>query len=124
MRLYTYALLLVGNVDVARGILSAINSSAPGHALIQLRRVGLEVRHHEHQKADALFIDLISNAQSNEARAFYSWRYARFLAHVCGNVDKAVGVLQSAVEKEPVSFSVLSCQFLYLITILNSSCGT
>lgn len=71
------------------------------------------MRHHHYHTAESLFTSFISEAQSNEARAFYAWRYARFLARVCGNVDQAVQVLKDAIEKEPVS-KLAGYQFILL----------
>lgn len=90
--------------------------SAPGYVLVQLRQVGLEVRLKEYERADSLFSLLVSGAENNESRAFYSWRYARFLAKVLGDLDKAIGVMKAAVKNEPVSVAILF--LLHLIECL------
>lgn len=49
---------------------------------MRLRRVGLEVRQQCYDRAESLYQESISSAQTTEARNFYTWRYARFAAKV------------------------------------------
>ncbi len=69
-------------MDTARGILRNIDSVVPGLVFIRLWRIALEVRDKSYDRADALYLESVSGAQSNEARNFYAGRYARFAARV------------------------------------------
>ena len=91
-----------GNVSGARGILKTFDTKVPGHALVKLRRIGLEVRHRNLQLAEALLAESVADAKSPEARGFYSWRYARFAAKVLGDVDKASEVMVLAISQDKV----------------------
>lgn len=71
-----------GNIEKARGILKGIDSVLPGLVLVRLRQIGLEVRDHKYEAAEVLYQQSVANAESTEARNFYSWRYARFAAKV------------------------------------------
>ena len=92
----------LGNVSGARGILKTFDSKVPGHALVKLRRIGLEVRHRNLQLAEALLDESVADAKTQEAKGFYSWRYARFAAKVLGDVDKASKVMVSAISQDKV----------------------
>ena len=73
-----------GNVDLARTILSNIDTVVPKLIPVKLRRIGLEIRTGNYARADNLYQESLQATMALEMRNFYAWRYARFTEKVRG----------------------------------------
>jgi len=85
---------------------------------VRLRQIGLEVRDHKYEAAEVLYQQSVANAESTEARNFYSWRYARFAAKLLGDSGKAMRVVREAIGRDPLNPTL----YLRLLDIATSGC--
>uniref|UniRef100_A0A3P8XRM3 Uncharacterized protein n=2 Tax=Esox lucius TaxID=8010 RepID=A0A3P8XRM3_ESOLU len=91
-----------GDLNEARRVLEALETSVPGLAMVRLRRAGLERRAGRLDESEALLRDAVAQAKETpHLHAFYSIKLARLLLKLCKNPSKARGVLQEALEISP-----------------------
>ena len=82
-----FVYLSLGSTEKAREILKNIDSVAPGYVSVRQARVGLEFRQRRFIQVEALYHGFLDDSTlTNEARNFYSWRYAKFAARVCESI--------------------------------------
>ncbi|XP_015584819.1 pre-mRNA-processing factor 39 isoform X2 [Cephus cinctus] len=89
-----------GNFEKAAAILENIDNALPNMLQIAYRRVNLERRRGDLEKACTLYESYISNSKNRTIANNIAVKYARFLCKVKNDVDKAVKVLQKATEKD------------------------
>ena len=88
---------------MAKQILSNIDQSTPGHVIVRVRRIGLEMRQGHLSDAETLLLRSISETEDKEAKQFYTWQYAQFTVKFLNNFEKAVAMMKEAIEKDEVS---------------------
>lgn len=88
---------------LAKQILSNIDQSTPGHVMVRIRRIGLEMRQGHLLDAESLLVKSISETEDREAKQFYIWQYAQFTVKFLNNFEKAVAMMKEAIEKDEVS---------------------
>ncbi|XP_012255089.1 pre-mRNA-processing factor 39 [Athalia rosae] len=89
-----------GNFEKAADILEKIDSALPNMLQIAYRRVNLERRRGDLDKACLLYENYISNSKNRTIANNVAVKYARFLCKVKNDIDKAVKVLLKATEKD------------------------
>ena len=68
---------------------------------VRQARVGLELRQRRYIQVEELYRSFLEDSSlTNEARNFYSWRYAKFSARVCENTLYVWGVGRGGRERE------------------------
>lgn len=82
-----------GNFEKAAEILENIDSALPNMLQIAYRRVNLERRRGDLDKACVLYENYISNSKNRTIANNVAVKYARFLCKVKNDIDKAVKVL-------------------------------
>ncbi|XP_046628060.1 pre-mRNA-processing factor 39 [Neodiprion virginianus] len=89
-----------GNFEKASEILEKIDAALPNMLQIAYRRVNLERRRGDLDKACALYENYISNSKNRTIANNVAVKYARFLCKVKNDIDKAVKVLLKATDKD------------------------
>lgn len=92
-----------GNFEKAASILENIDNVLPNMLQIAYRRINLERRRNDLEKACTLYESYISNSKNRTIANNIAVKYARFLCKVKNDVDKAIKVL----------LKVCSCVFLF-----------
>ncbi|XP_024860139.2 pre-mRNA-processing factor 39 isoform X2 [Kryptolebias marmoratus] len=92
-----------GNVDEARRILTSLEATIPGLAMVRLRRVSMERRHGNLEGAEALLREAMESAKNATETSFYAVKLARQLMKVHRSLSKAKKVLLEAIEKDLTS---------------------
>lgn len=91
-----------GNLDEAREILMSLEAAVPGLAMVCLRRVSLERRNGQVDKAEDLLREAMESAKNEGDASFYAVKLARHLLKLQKSVSKARTVLLDAIEKDQV----------------------
>lgn len=82
-----------GNFEKAATILENIDNVLPNMLQIAYRRINLERRRNDLEKACTLYENYISNSKNRTIANNIAVKYARFLCKVKNDVDKAIKVL-------------------------------
>ncbi|XP_076226200.1 pre-mRNA processing factor 39 [Nomia melanderi] len=89
-----------GNFEKAASILENIDNVLPNMLQVAYRRINLERRRGDLDKACILYENYISNSKNRTIANNIAVKYARFLCKVKNDVDKAIKVLLKATEKD------------------------
>ncbi|XP_026674296.1 pre-mRNA-processing factor 39 isoform X2 [Ceratina calcarata] len=89
-----------GNFEKAATILENIDSVIPNMLQVAYRRINLERRRGDLDKACTLYENYITNSKNRAIANNIVVKYARFLCKVKNDVDKAIKVLLKATEKD------------------------
>lgn len=91
-----------GNLDKSREILEKLSREQPKLIELAHRRISFEKRHNLHESAEALYKSYLSQWKGKENRHYFdlSIKYARFCTKILKDVDKAIEVLEEAIEIE------------------------
>ncbi|XP_033299623.1 pre-mRNA-processing factor 39 [Bombus bifarius] len=89
-----------GNFEKAANILENIDNVIPNMLQVAYRRINLERRRGDLDKACTLYENYISNSKNRTIANNIVVKYARFLCKVKSDVDKAIKVLLKATEKD------------------------
>ncbi|KAG7204054.1 hypothetical protein KM043_001911 [Ampulex compressa] len=89
-----------GNFEKAAAILENIDNALPNMLQVAYRRINLERRRGDLEKACTLYENYISNSKNRTIANNIAVKYARFLCKVKNDVDKAIKVLLKATEKD------------------------
>ncbi|XP_034939966.1 pre-mRNA-processing factor 39 [Chelonus insularis] len=89
-----------GNFDKAAEILENIDNVMPNMLQIAYRRINLERRRNDLDKACTLYEHYISNSKNKTIANNIAVKYARFLFKFKNDIDKAIKVLLKAVDKD------------------------
>lgn len=81
------------NFEKAAAILENIDSVLPNMLQVAYRRINLERRRGDLEKACTLYENYISNSKNRTIANNIAVKYARFLCKVKNDVDKAIKVL-------------------------------
>ncbi|KAK3741774.1 hypothetical protein QZH41_011386, partial [Actinostola sp. cb2023] len=92
-----------GNQDLSAKILKDLDVAVPGLTVVKIRRINLERRRGSFENTSLIYQEAMEETADDEARSFYAVRYARFLAKVLGDSQKASGVLKDAIEKDKLN---------------------
>jgi pre-mRNA-processing factor 39 len=80
---------------------------------VALRHIAIERHRGNHSAVEELYRKYLSTADSTELRNFYASKYARYLAKVRGDVERAKEILEEALQKDRVNAKL----YLQLIDI-------
>lgn len=100
--------LFSGNYDKATEVLCHIEKLVPGMLQIVYRRINLERRRGNLDKASELYEHYVTNSKNKTIVVNTAIKYARFCWKVENDIDKAIGILKKALEAEPVSLLVIA----------------
>ncbi|KAL0116599.1 hypothetical protein PUN28_009913 [Cardiocondyla obscurior] len=89
-----------GNFEKAASILENIDNVLPNMLQVAYRRINLERRRGDLEKACILYENYISNSKNRTIANNIAVKYARFLCKVKDEVDKAIKVLMKATDKD------------------------
>ncbi|XP_023668618.2 pre-mRNA-processing factor 39-like isoform X2 [Paramormyrops kingsleyae] len=92
-----------GNVEEARRILRTLEDLLPHLAVVRLRRVNLERRRGNMEKAESLLQEAIKNGKTPSEAAFYSLKLARLFFKTQRDLLKARNVLLDAIKVDEMS---------------------
>ncbi|XP_039314758.1 pre-mRNA-processing factor 39 [Solenopsis invicta] len=88
------------NFEKAAAILENIDNVLPNMLQVAYRRINLERRRGDLEKACTLYENYISNSKNRTIANNIAVKYARFLCKVKDDVDKAIKVLMKATDKD------------------------
>ncbi|XP_072745375.1 pre-mRNA-processing factor 39 isoform X1 [Anoplolepis gracilipes] len=88
------------NFEKAAAILENIDNALPNMLQVAYRRINLERRRGDLEKACTLYENYISNSKNRTIANNIAVKYARFLCKVKNDVDKAIKVLMKATDKD------------------------
>ncbi|XP_029163575.1 pre-mRNA-processing factor 39 isoform X1 [Nylanderia fulva] len=88
------------NFEKAADILENIDNALPNMLQVAYRRINLERRRGDLEKACTLYENYISNSKNRTIANNIAVKYARFLCKVKNDVDKAIKVLMKATDKD------------------------
>ncbi|XP_066601471.1 pre-mRNA-processing factor 39 isoform X2 [Prorops nasuta] len=88
------------NFEKAANILENIDSTLPNMLQVAYRRINLERRRGDLDKACTLYESYISNSKNRTIANNIAVKYARYLCKIKNDIDKAVKVLLKATEKD------------------------
>ncbi|XP_012538436.1 pre-mRNA-processing factor 39 isoform X3 [Monomorium pharaonis] len=88
------------NFEKAADILENIDNVLPNMLQVAYRRINLERRRGDLEKACTLYENYISNSKNRTIANNIAVKYARFLCKVKDDVDKAIKVLMKATDKD------------------------
>ncbi|XP_014488048.1 PREDICTED: pre-mRNA-processing factor 39 [Dinoponera quadriceps] len=88
------------NFEKAAAILENIDNVLPNMLQVAYRRINLERRRGDLEKACTLYENYISNSKNRTIANNIAVKYARFLCKVKNDVDKAIKVLMKATDKD------------------------
>ena len=77
--------------------------------MTSLRRISVERRQGNFERTSEMYEKCIDDATDNNERAFYVIKYARHLAKVIGDSEKAKQVLEKALQKDMVRCTRKHC---------------
>lgn len=100
------------NFEKAAAILENIDNALPNMLQVAYRRINLERRRADLDKACTLYENYISNSKNRTIANNIAVKYARFLCKVKNDVDKAIKVLM----KVRLSIKLLSLSIIYIPT--------
>ncbi|XP_023721821.1 pre-mRNA-processing factor 39 isoform X3 [Cryptotermes secundus] len=89
-----------GNYDRASEILNNLEKLVPNMLQVAYRRINLERRCNNMENVCALYEHYISNTKNKVISNNMAIKYARFCWKVKGDIEKAVSILNKAVEKD------------------------
>lgn len=72
-----------GCPTAALEILSELDESMPGLAMVAVRRIGIERRRGNREVVSSLYQRLIAEADSTEVHSFYTIKFSRYQAKAC-----------------------------------------
>ncbi|XP_011145704.1 pre-mRNA-processing factor 39 [Harpegnathos saltator] len=88
------------NFEKAAAILENIDNVLPNMLQVAYRRINLERRRSDLEKACTLYENYISNSKNRTIANNIAVKYARFLCKVKNDVDKAIKILMKATDKD------------------------
>ncbi|XP_011859174.1 PREDICTED: pre-mRNA-processing factor 39 [Vollenhovia emeryi] len=88
------------NFEKAASILENIDNVLPNMLQVAYRRINLERRRGDLEKACTLYENYISNSKNRTIANNIAVKYARFLCKVKDDVDKAIKILMKATDKD------------------------
>lgn len=91
---------MFGNIDKAVSILENLDKKHPNLLQVAYRRINLERRRGNFEKAQELYEHYISTAKNKHIISSMSIKYARFLNKIINNGEKAMEVLKKALDKD------------------------
>lgn len=92
-----------GNITRAAEILENLDRKCPDLLQVAYRRINLQRRLGDYTKCIALYEHHISSAKNNTIMASLAIKYARFLNKFQHDIDGAMKVLKTALEKDPLN---------------------
>ena len=95
----------IGNIEEAREILQQLVEKYPMLMEARMQQIDLERRQKNHEMAEQLYQKLMKQVPSKHEKyknmkTWIAMKYARFQFKTCGNADKALAALRSALKKE------------------------
>lgn len=90
------------NFEKAAAILENIDNVLPNLLQVAYRRINLERRRGDLEKACVLYENYISNSKNRTIANNIAVKYARFLCKVMNDVDKAIKVLMKVRSNKEV----------------------
>ncbi|XP_031640349.1 pre-mRNA-processing factor 39 isoform X2 [Contarinia nasturtii] len=91
----------LGNLNKAAEILSNLDKTCPNLMQVAYRRINLERRRGDFDKCSQLYEHYITNTKNKTTAASFAIKYARFCNKIKGDIDGAMVILQTALEKDP-----------------------
>jgi len=101
-----------GDVTKASKILDDLETNVPGLAMVALRKVSIERRQGNYNSVEDMYVKYLDSPKK-QIRSFYAIKYARYLARISGNHEKASRILKDALEDDPKNAKI----FLQLVDI-------
>merc|ERR1719244_1958526 len=95
----------IGSIDDARDILKKLVDKYPMLLEARMQQIDLERRQKQYGHAEKLYLQLMKQIPSRHEKyknmkTWIAMKYARFQFKTCGNADKALAALRSALKKE------------------------
>ena len=95
----------IGSIDDARDILKKLVEKYPMLLEARMQQIDLERRHKQFDAAEKLYLKLMKqipgrHEKFKNMKTWIAMKYARFQFKTCGNADKALAALRSALKKE------------------------
>jgi len=95
----------IGNIDQARDILKQLVAKYPMLLEARMQQIDLERREKNWLVAEKMYTKLMKQIPSKHEKyknmkTWIAMKYARFQFKICGNADKALAALRSALKKE------------------------
>merc|ERR1719206_1082284 len=95
----------IGNIDQARDILRQLVAKYPMLLEARMQQIDLERREKNWLVAEKMYTKLMKQIPSKHEKyknmkTWIAMKYARFQFKICGNADKALAALRSALKKE------------------------
>jgi tetratricopeptide (TPR) repeat protein len=95
----------IGNVEQARDILRQLVTKYPMLLEARMQQIDLERREKKWEVAEKMYTKLMKQIPSKHEKyknmkTWIAMKYARFQFKICGNADKALAALRSALKKE------------------------
>lgn len=91
----------LGNLNKSAEILSNLDKTCPNLMQVAYRRINLERRRGDFDKASQLYEQYIANTKNKTTAGSFSIKYARFCHKIKGDINGAMVILQTALEKDP-----------------------
>lgn len=90
-----------GNANKAAEILANLEKVCPNVMQIAYRRINLERRRGELNKCAQLYEHYMANTKNKSTASNFAIKYARFCHKIKGDVDSAMTILKTSLEKDP-----------------------
>lgn len=97
----------LANLNKAADILTNLDKTCPNLLQVAYRRINLERRRGELEKCAQLYEYYIANTKNKMTAGSFAIKYARFCHKIKRDIDGAMAILQSALEKDPTNARVV-----------------
>lgn len=91
----------LGSLNKAAEILTNLDKTCPNLLQVAYRRINLERRRGELDKCAELYEHYIANTKNKVTAGSFAIKYARFCHKIKGDINGAMAILQTALEKDP-----------------------
>lgn len=90
-----------GNASKAAEILTNLEKVSPNILQVAYRRINLERRLGDYDKCTQLYEHYMANTKNKSTANSFAIKYARFCHKIKGDINGAMTILQTALEKDP-----------------------
>lgn len=97
----------LANANKAAEILTNLDKTCPNLLQVAYRRINLERRRGELEKCAQLYEHYIANTKNKVTAGSFAIKYARFCHKIKGDINGAMTILQTALEKDPTNARVV-----------------
>lgn len=96
-----------GNSNKAADILTNLDKICPNLLQVAYRRINLERRRSDFEKCSQLYEHYIANTKNKGTAGSFAIKYARFCHKIKGDINGAMTILKSALEKDPTNARIV-----------------